>query len=356
MHKINILLQDLEELQCNAPRICPPGIFPSMRQHPYLPYQRSDNTLFFTSLILVILQQISSSACGEAAVSAAQRIARRAWASFPRYANKAGGVTYNFWQEHPKEAFPTSRYLFNHRHFHIPDDLDDTALAFLAKPHTPAEVYGLKRRAAIHVNTYRRTVRNTFEGLAHFEAYTTWSGQAMYYEFDICVLCNLLVCFRQYGLAPDYHDGETLRWIEAVLLHDYHLADPYEAAHHYAHSTLILYHLAKLCEADAAFAQRWRAKLLADVAGVMPQAKSYAERLLLANAALKLGGNSSFALAEKPKRNTRFPFFIIGLLTAYEYPWIRPLARNRCTWLCYFCEAYHVALEIEHCILLHKKV
>lgn len=343
MHKIRVLVKKLEQIQENQLLSANTAVFPSVRKSLCLPYQRTDNNLFFTSLILDILQKIRVK--DGIVQEKIAKIKARAYPYFRFYRNKAGGLTYNFWKEHPKEAFPNSKWLFKHKHFHIPDDLDDTAMAFLAKPHLRSEVFGLKRRAAVHINTYRKWVTNIFPDLRHFRTYTTWSGQKIYYEFDLCVLINLLVCFRHYRLANDYYDKEAVRFIEQVLRQDYHLRFPYEVSPHYAHRGIILYHLAKLSAADPVFGQKWRTKIKTDLQKIWHKQSSMG-KIMLSNALMKMGFRApELTFSDHPEV---FPFFIIGLLTPYRIGLVRKMAQWRISRLVYHCEAYSLALKLEY--------
>lgn len=346
MHKINILLRKLEELQEEIETNTCSGVFSSTRKHIYINYKREDNNLFFTSLILIILDHLSLSLKDDGLLNMINKIKEKAWQSFDLYKNKAGGITYNFWKEHPKEDFPNSKYIFNHKHFHIPDDLDDTALAFIAKPHSIEEVYGLKRRAEVHINTFRKKVKNTFSSLKQIKTYTTWSGDKMYYEFDVCVLCNILCCFRHYNLPKDLYYYEAVQLIEITLENQYHLKYPYETSHHYANTTMILYHLSKLCEYDEEFRLKWSKKIRNDLLKVLPYKKYSIGKVILANSLMKLGYNAPNIQLEGC--TSEFPYFIIGFLTPYENILARTLAKNKWSWLVYNCEAYSLALKLEY--------
>ncbi len=349
MQKINILLQRLAEYQENPSHSLPKGVFPSIRYYEGWRYQRADQTLFFSSLIVVILKQLQAPMWDNQIVELADKIIHTAYKSFHKYQNKAGGITYNFWEEHPKQAFPNSWLLFKNPHFYIPDDLDDTALAFMAKPHDLPAVYGLKRRAYLHVNTIRKTVKHPPKALQGYRTYTTWSGLHMYYEFDVCVLCNILCCFRSYGLPKDHCDLEAIALIEHVLLKNWHISNPYAVSHHYPTTPSILYHVAKLASYDTQFAIKWRTKLANDIRAQICANRVSMRELLLSNALMKLGESAPNFKLPNPKE--RFSHFIIGLMTAYQNPLAHWIAAKRFTWLHYHCEAYNVALLIEHLIL-----
>jgi len=352
MQRINILLQKIEERQQSTEMHPSEGIFPSFRKFAFTNYRRADNNLFFTSLILLILNRCIHTITNKEAKKIIRRIKANAYKNFHLYKNKAGGVTYNFWQEHPKNAFPNSKIIFNHKHFHIPDDLDDSALAYIAKPHTLAEVYGLKRRAEVHINSYRKTVENTFDFLKDIETYTTWSGDTMYYEFDLCVTCNLLSCFGHYNLPKDKYDLNAVRLIELILEKNYHLTYPYESSHHYANKSMILYHLARLCVFDAEFKKKWAKKISSDIEEVFHKEEYLLGKIILANALMKLG--SKAPQIDFDNLPLAFPFFIIGLMTPYENKLARNLAKNNLTWLEYNCEAYSIALKLVYLILKNQ--
>ncbi|MBL4587090.1 MAG: hypothetical protein JKX84_08565, partial [Flavobacteriales bacterium] len=120
------LLTELQKLQSVGNSIYPKGVFSSQRYHPFLPYKREDDNLFFTASVVHILQGIASKLTSDEAKIADEIIAP-AKQSFSLFKNKDGLDTFNFWQTKPSRHFPNGRFMHRFKHFQIPDDVDDTS-------------------------------------------------------------------------------------------------------------------------------------------------------------------------------------------------------------------------------------
>ncbi len=326
------------------------GLFASFRHNPTLFYRRPDTNVFFTAVTVFTLQNLrfGQSADTQAVID---RIAERAKTAYPRFQNKDGLMTYNFWPTRPSQHF-SNGYIFRHfEHFRIPDDIDDTAMVYLTTGQTPANQRWLKEKLAQHTNgSGPHQIRNTYPEYRHLRAYSTWFGKNMGVDFDACALSNILYCIYQYDLPRNQNDADSLIYLRAVVESGRYVSEPFQCAPHYARTSLIIYHIARLM---AAFAipelEPIRPRLIADGHRQLTKATNRVEQIMLATALLRLGESAPFIHIDNIEQDfDSFHFFVAGLLTAYEQPWLRRFAHRPITQMRWQCEAHCWALVAEY--------
>ncbi len=329
----------------------PPGLWPAQRFHPHLPYQREDATLFYTALILFTLQKAADELL-PADRALLTRMQARA-AAVPRlFRNRDGYATYNFWQTRPSRHMPNGWLTHRLRHFQIPDDLDDTALALLAWPHARAEATAARARLLGHANgTYRRA-RPWLRHYRHWPTYSTWCGKHMGVDFDVCALSNFRLAVHTYHLPPVAEDDGAVAFVCSVIRRREHLTAPYYVAPYYARPALILYHVVRLATAPG-FAELddLRPQLVADLRGLLATARHPLERALLATSLLRLGQSPPQIKPPTPGQWRDFWFFQAGQLSAFEGRIWQRMAPYPVFHLKYRCLAYHQALWLEYQML-----
>ena len=68
-------------------------------------------------------------------------------------------------------------------------------------------------------------------------------------DFDACALSNMLYCIYQYDLPRNQHDTDSLTYLRSVVESGRYVSEPFRCAPHYARTSLIIYHLARLMAA-----------------------------------------------------------------------------------------------------------
>lgn len=328
------------------------GLFGAIRSNPTILYRRPDTNVFFTAITVFTLQQLRPSVSAEAR-SLIDRIQERAMAAYPMFQNKDGLNTYNFWPTRPSQHF-SNGYVFRHfDHFRIPDDIDDTAMVYLTGHPSLDELRWLKTKVAQHANGTSRQIRNTYADYRHLRAYSTWFGKNMGIDFDACALSNLLYCLYHYNLPRDQHDLDSLTYLRSVVETGRYRREPFRCAPHYARPSLIIYHLARLM---AAFAipelEPIRSRLISGAQRELARAANRLEKIVLTTALCRLGESPPrTSMTAIEKEFSTFHFFIAGLLTAYEQPWLRQFASHPMTQMRWQCEAHCWALVAENQVL-----
>ncbi|GAB3549420.1 hypothetical protein [Spirosoma fluminis] len=330
------------------------GLFPAVRRNPLIFYQRPDTNVFFTAITVFTLQQLRS----QVSASAQQlidQIQTKARAAYPTFRNKDGLNTYNFWPTKPSQHF-SNGYIFRHfDHFRIPDDIDDTAMVYLTTDPSADDLGWLKSKLSQHANgdPSQPPIRNTYGDYRNLKAYSTWFGKNMPIDFDACVLSNILYCIYQYDLPRNQHDADSVTYLRSVVESGRYQAEPFRCAPHYARTSLIIYHLARLM---AAFPipelVAIRTRLISDAKKELTRTKNRLEQIVLAIALLRLGERPSVVdLSNIEQDFASFHFFIAGLLTAYEQPLIRRFADRPIMQMRWQCEAHNWALITEYLAL-----
>ena len=345
------LIQRIADLQADT------GLFPSVRSNPALGYWRPDTNVFFTAITVFTLRQLRS-AVSPASQQLIDRIQERAVAAYPLFRNKDGLNTYNFWPTRPSQHFPNGHIFRHFDHFRIPDDIDDTAMVYLTTQPARDELHWLQTKLAQHANGTTRYIQTTFKEYRHLRAYSTWFGKNMGIDFDACALSNMLYCLYHYGLPPDQHTVDSLIYLRAVVESGQYMTEPFRCAPHYARTSLIIYHLARLIAAfDPPELATIRPRLLADARHLLMQTTNRLEQIVLSTSLIRLGEHPPLVDTTAIEQDfSQFHFFIAGLLTAYEQPWLRRFAHRPIAQMRWQCEAHCWALVAEYKDLADKRI
>ncbi|WP_460941404.1 hypothetical protein [Spirosoma humi] len=345
---IDSIIQRIADLQDET------GLFASFRHNPAVFYRRPDTNVFFTAVTVFTLQHLRPVVSFESQ-QLIDRMANRAAMAYPRFRNKDGLNTYNFWPTRPSQHF-SNGYIFRHfEHFRIPDDIDDTAMVYLTAPPEPAERLWLKDKLGQHANgSQPQRIQNTYPEYRPLRAYSTWFGKHMGVDFDACALSNMLYCIYQYALPRNQHDTDSLAYLRFIVESGRYLSAPFRCAPHYARTSLIIYHLSRLMAAfSIAELEPIRPRLIADARSLGAIAPNRVERLLLATSLHRLGqAVPAIDLSAIEHDFAGFHFFIAGLLTAYEQPWLRRFADRPLMQMRWQCEAHCWALVAEYVSLI----
>ncbi|MFD2572879.1 hypothetical protein ACFSUS_19715 [Spirosoma soli] len=341
------IVEHIAELQDKS------GLFPSVRSNPTVFYRRLDTNVFFTAITVFTLQQLRASVSVESQ-QLIDQISLRAIEAYTLFRNKDGLKTYNFWPTRPSQHF-SNGYIFRHfDHFRIPDDIDDTAMVYLTTDPSVDDLRWLKVKLSQHANTVQRTIQNTYPDYKGLQAYSTWFGKNMGIDFDACALSNMLYCMYQYDLPRNQHDIDSLTYIRSIVETGRYVTDPFQCAPHYARTSLIIYHVSRLV---AAFSipelTSIRTRLITDAQHELTKSTNRVEQIVLAIALLRLGEVPPTIDVNLIERDfDSFHFFIAGLLTAYEQPWLRQFASRSLMQMRWQCEAHNWALVAEYLVLM----
>ena len=364
------LIQKIAHLQDTANRkYFPDGIFESYRSNKYLFYRRPDTNVFFTAITVFTLNNIKEFLSPESQLLVEQ-ITDKAVRSYKLFKNKDGLNTYNFFQTNPSKHFPHGNILHRFNHFKIPDDIDDTAMIYMTLPHTQEDAKWLQNKLIQHSNNYKQQIKNTFPEYKKLNAYSTWFGKNMYIEFDACALSNIIYCQLYFGLELDQHGQDSVKYIQQTILSNQYIEQPFSVAHQYARTPLIMYHVMRLMNKfHIPELELCRKKLEKDILYYLVKEElDFWDRILLEIALRRVvcedtdnGSKNKNVVEVKPTVellndvSKNCPFFIAGLLTAYENPLLYKLSSSKIFHINWTCEAHSLALLAEWMVVTSKK-
>lgn len=316
----------------------------SVRKNDLWGYKRADDNIFALASTLFILQQYVSY-LNDKDKEVFEKVQTQIQSYFPKYQNKDGRLTYNFYQTQPSGHFPNGRFMRRFDHFRLPDDIDDTALIYLTSNNTKEQTIWLKNHLSEFTDYYK--------GSSNERIYSTWLGKNMPKEQDVCALLNLMYLFFKHNVDLDQTDKNTLEFIG-------HAADeiqnnPFKIARHYGHPALIIYHYARLM-ADYSYPKIDEKKdlLIRFAKELLIKEKTKLFRILLEISLLKLG--------EKREKTdidfgTEKPFysFIGAPFAPFQSPSLRFIAKNKWSQIFWKSEIHELALRLEYACLIQKQ-
>jgi hypothetical protein len=232
---INRIISKIEDLLNNSAE---KSGYSDIRFNKFWFYKRPDNNVFgLASAAFILLQNIDYLSVTDK--TKARNIINNIATKYPKYKNKDGSISYNFYQTMPSMHFPAGYIMNKFDHFRLPDDIDDTAMVFLTSKKTIEEVKEFKKFAAgfseykINKQTDQKTL----------EIYNTWFGKKMPKEQDACALLNFMYFVFNNNLPLEIIDINTLNFLANQIVDIKN--EPFTVARHYGNTALILYHYAR---------------------------------------------------------------------------------------------------------------
>jgi hypothetical protein len=354
----NMLLHEIARLQLSSEALgYPAGLFPSQRQHIFLPVKRDDSNIFFSASVLYILESIKRF-LGEEEQQVIHKIGEGVRQNYPAYQNLNGLQTYNFWQTRPSRHFPNGRFMHRFRHFKLPDDADTTSLVYLTNFPTPEAVTRLHAKLPQHANLAKKQVQTTLPKYRDLPAYSTWFGENMPIEFDVCVLCNLFLLFSKFDLPLNAHDEAVIKLIVGIVKDKDYFTTPYQISPAYPNASIILYHISRLvANTQIVPLKNLQAEIIKDLQCQFRLATHPLEKVILDTSLIRFGEKSQYEVSPdlyKFALQENFFWFSASMLSVYGNPLIKPFAKFAFTHLKYNCEAFNLTLLLEHEVYRNK--
>ncbi len=240
---VSEILNEISLEQSTGNNNFPAGIFYSFRENKFWHYRRPDDNIFATLSVLLVLDGISHFFT-EPEIQIYEKIKSESLAAIELYRNPKGRFTYNFWQTKPSRHFPNGTLFRLFKFFKLPDDIDDTALALLAKGVTKNELATLNDLLIKH-SVKGKSVPSKISFNAD-KVYNTWFGENMPIEQDVCALCNLMLLRFQFQNKLTAYDKYTLSYLNDVIVSGEYRRNTFWVSRHYGTQALIAYHYARL--------------------------------------------------------------------------------------------------------------
>lgn len=352
--KSDSLIKELYRLQVKEPVFYNAGQFPSHRGKRHV----QDNTIFFDALIAYTLKEIFSET-SSTSQNLIDSICHNVKKNYSDYQNKSENHTYNFWKTNPAYFFPNGGILSRLSCFHLPDDVDCTAMIFLTDTSLNKHATWLQNKLTQHANLSHSKIKNTNRRFRHYKAYSTWFGKRMPIEFDICVQSNVLLFIYKNKLALTLQDQETVSLLHEQIMTGAYLKDAYYLSPSYKKRSVVLYHLARLMESvSIRELQDCRSIVKKDIELELTHTTDFMDRVLLSTALIRMNGTP--LPLEWPgdvnKQLDSYVFFRANLFSSYARPVLKFITKTNLFDVPFYSKAYCMALLIEYEELMKRRI
>lgn len=343
-----MLIQKIADLQSDGDGFYEKGLFPSQRIHTVIDYVKEDNTIFYSALISLTLQEIRPYLdVKDPAVI--DTIINNIKLNYSKYKNKDKGPTYNFWQTSPSRHFPNDRYLSALRKFILPDDFDDTSILYMTDDSHKEFITELKSLMIRHTNLYNQQVNNVYEKYKNTKAYSSWFGKDMPIDFDICVLANTMGMVYSYDLPLNEYDSASLFLINQMISDNDHIRSPSYISPHYKKTSTILYHLSRLISNhDPQILRPIKDKVIRDINSELNETDSFMEYIILSTSLMRMGYCPDINKRKLKNDIGTHNYFVANMVSTLKNPWKRILGSGNLFAFPYCCEAYDYVLILEN--------
>lgn len=353
---VSQLLHRIEQLQPKEYGVFPKGSIPSYRVYALnKDRMKADINAFYTGLVTFTLQDIRQE-LSSSQQQQAERIIANTLPVFPKFRNRKGRSTYNFWPTDTPRIFPHAGWLnWFDKSQALPDDLDDTVIMLMAQRSPDSAARSVHALMQSFTNNDEKKVNNTFKEYRSIGAYSTWFGVKMPVDFDISVLANVLYFVQFYNLEWTRADSASLELIERVLADRRHTSSAAYVSPHYSKLPNIMYHLSRLMALKPISSlEKFRPQLIEDTKQALASADTFMDEVILSTSLLRWGvvppeGKPREAGSlEELVEDEKFSFFIASMASILPDPfkqWMSGMGK-----FYYYCPAYNNALLLENLV------
>ncbi len=351
------ILNKIREIQVNNDRrYFAKGIFPSYRKNPLLRKSIPDDNIFFSASMAYIINSLNTHFT-ENEKEIAAYIINDIKPNFQDYTNKPERNSYNFWQKKPGKHFPNGILYSKLDKFVLPDDIDTTSLVQLCLQPAYPDAFKTKQTITQHANSVKNYIKNGHENLKHLKAYSTWFGEKMPIEFDVCVLSNLFLWVNNNNFELNENDFESLKLIEITILNSLYFKSAFKSSPEYPNTCIILYHISRLISSTK-YLGHCKQKLINDINLALQKTTTPFEYLLLTTSLCKLNciPQNKSEINISPEIISHW-WFTAGMLSAFGNSFIQKLAPMSLFHYRFYCPAFNLAIFLEYKILtyIHRK-
>jgi len=348
---IRQLVQKIAAMQVGKHKNYLPGMFPSFREYHFRRGTvKEDDNVFFTGLILLTLREVQPY-LDKSSQRICDTIFKKAKAAYPAFQNESGRFTYNFWQTSPPRIFPNAGWLnILNKTQSLPDDMDDTAILLMAMNAPDSIVKKVHQLMQAHTNGNNYRHRTNFSAFASLPAYSTWFGNKVPAQLDVCVLANILYMVHTYDLSYTKADSASLQLLVRVVQERLYLTKPEVISPHYYRTPIILYHLARLMQRKTIPGlEAHKNELITATRDQYLKATDLTDKIILSTALLKW--NASLPLTAQTvyynENDDDFVFFVAGMFSILPHPFFKFIDKIKIAKFYYYCPAYNTALLLE---------
>lgn len=364
MNKIDALIEKLERLQISEDGgLFRKGMFPSERFHTILPYVRKDSNIFFpASIAFILLKNIRY--LDQVQSEKVNKIIHGIRSNNEFYSNSKNDYLYNFYQTKPHDHYPNGFILSKFKHFILADDADCTAIISMTLDHLTLDRIEMIREKLVQFsNLQQKKIVGVDAVYSELNFYATWFGSGkMPIELEVCVLCNILTFTFTNKLTLNLQDKASLELIKRAIDNDDIVTNPFQISGVYPNTSVILYHITRLCSVICTPEQYFDTERLIDMIRSRLETTSMLEKIILSIALLNLGQHCEpidweFNTKSLQKDFNNFPFFIAPMLSGNTNKILAQLKKYSLFHILFRCEAFYYTLLLEYEIKLkHQNI
>jgi hypothetical protein len=203
-------------------------------------------------------------------------------------------------------------------------------------------------------------VRGVPKNYQSIPGYSTWFGKNFPVFYDVCVASNVLTFVQHYQMQWTKADSASLQLlVKAIESRDY-LKKVKAISPYYMHSSVILYHFARLMSAkEIPELEKYKKQLIKDAIQLFSSSDNLLEKIILCSAINKWGYHSpaielpvSTDLLMLIEQND-LPFFVGNMTSYFTEPFKTILSVSLKKILLYnhYCPAYNDVLLLEYLAL-----
>ncbi len=343
----NYFLTQIEKLQAKNDSFYDEGLIPSQRFYANQEKGKEDNNIFFTALTVYTLQSIRNRFDNKDKIDF---IIERAKRNYPSYKNRAGDITYNYWQVRPENPFPNSKFLSKRKKMRIADDFDDTAIIFLTQNNSDSLNKVLHQKMQAQSEKGKSKVKSTFKAYQKSKAYRTWFATKMKQDFDVCVQSNALLFVFEKQLELSKVDTATIVLIKDIILTDKHIESPVLVSPHYQNTSIILYHIARLiAAADNDLFKEIQSKVIQDIYAQLRIVDNEMEKVILYTSLFRLREKPEIKIDSNKLKDDlqNFYWFKASMVATSNIKIKKVIAKSKLVNFNYQSEGYYYALLLE---------
>lgn len=352
--KVIEILKEIKADQGFKLKNFPEGAFKSYRKYYYGLQRKADYNLFFSAMVIYNLQRYQHLFTADEMILFNQ-IKSSAIPYFEKFKNKKNNLTYNFWPKNPPQIFPNGGWLnlLNKRQA-LPDDIDDCAMLTLALGNQDTTAEQLRNKFKEYSIGGLKPAKSFYKKYNKKPVYSTWLGNRMPKDIDICVLSNVLLMNYTYHLKLQPIDTASLDLIIALLVENKHLKDAAYVSKQYSNSATIIYHIARLMVySDYKPLLALKPKIISDAHSLLVRVKQPLEKLLLYNSLLQLGDHSikENEISREELYKNKYPYFIANMNAIFNNPLNRIVTFTKIGKFTYYSHALDLSLLLENILL-----
>lgn len=320
------------------------------------PKLHADHSVFYSLVVLYGIESYADELSAEEKHSlyALKQAFRQ---QLKKYRNPQRPRTINFWPTAPRQQFPGNARWSRNTRRHIPDDADDNVyLRMLYSGGSPDPWFD--SLLVSNVNGKKRWARNLPSYLRHEEVYSTWLGERMPVETDICVLANILLYRNSIGQPYNHYDSLSAAYIRKNYRYARRPLSARELSPQYIRYATVLYHVARFMASEPGFDPEGRDTdiLVSELNEQLNHTEDKLTRIILTSSLLRIGWSApevNYTIAEL--ESSDYSFFYANAGSVFPRPLnllISGLERYR---MPYFCFGHNYFLAWEYEVLKKRK-